>query len=80
MSLAQWARSAWIHGLTSSDILDTTLAVQLNESCDLLLADLKSLRTAIAKQARAVQNDPDDRPQPRVRAEPITFGLKLALM
>src|SRR6202023_3888321 len=38
----------WIHqGLTSSDILDTTLAVQLNESCDILLADLKSLRTVI---------------------------------
>src|SRR5438093_874377 len=43
----------WIHqGLTSSDILDTTLAVQLNESCDILLADLKSLRTVIADQAR----------------------------
>jgi len=38
-------------GLTSSDILDTTLAVQLNESCDLLLADLKSLRTAMPSGA-----------------------------
>src|SRR3989441_13107394 len=45
--------SRWIHqGLTSSDSLDTTLAVQLNESCDILLADLKSLRTVIASQAR----------------------------
>src|SRR5207253_5864528 len=43
----------WLHqGLTSSDILDTTLAVQLNESCHILLADLKSLRTVIADQAR----------------------------
>ena len=45
--------SRWIHqGLTSSDILDTTLAVQLNESCQILLDDLKSLRTAIGEQAR----------------------------
>src|SRR5258707_1502643 len=42
----------WIHqGLTSSDIFDTTLAVQLNEECELLLADLESLRTAIANHA-----------------------------
>src|SRR5256884_8254726 len=37
--------SRWIHqGLTSSDILDTTLAVQLNESCTILLDDLHALR------------------------------------
>src|SRR5881409_1554156 len=43
----------WIHqGLTSSDILDTTLAVQLTESSGLLLADLNSMRTAIGNQAR----------------------------
>ncbi|PYL02687.1 MAG: adenylosuccinate lyase, partial [Verrucomicrobia bacterium] len=40
--------SRWIHqGLTSSDILDTTLAVQLNESCQILLDDLNSLRAEI---------------------------------
>src|SRR6266700_3956701 len=40
--------SRWIHqGLTSSDILDTTLAVQLTESCQILLDDLDSMRTAI---------------------------------
>ena len=39
--------SRWIHqGLTSSDILDTTLAVQLNESCQIFLDDLEALRTA----------------------------------
>src|SRR5712671_3071787 len=44
--------SRWIHqGLTSSDILDTTLAVQLKESCKILLDDLDSLRAAIRKQA-----------------------------
>src|ERR671923_2135190 len=43
----------WIHqGLTSSDILDTTLAVQLNESCQILLDGLQELREAIAQQAR----------------------------
>src|SRR5262252_7020079 len=45
--------SRWIHqGLTSSDILDTTLAVQLTESGKVFLDDLDSLRTQIAKQAR----------------------------
>src|SRR5213595_394572 len=71
----------WIHqGLTSSDILDTTLAVQLNESSDLLLADLKSLRTAIANQARRFKMTPMIGRSHGVHAEPITFGLKLALM
>src|SRR5499427_1030961 len=51
--------SRWIHqGLTSSDILDTTLAVQLNESCKILLNDLQSLRTEIAKQARRFKMTP----------------------
>ncbi|MGC3989180.1 MAG: lyase family protein [Chthoniobacteraceae bacterium] len=40
----------WMHqGLTSSDILDTTLAVQMDESCGLLLEDLEELREAIAE-------------------------------
>src|ERR1700722_8953396 len=43
----------WIHqGLTSSDILDTTLAVQMNDSCAIILDDLNHLRTAIARRAR----------------------------
>jgi adenylosuccinate lyase len=71
----------WIHqGLTSSDILDTTLAVQLNESCDILLADLKSLRTVIGNQARRFKMTPMIGRSHGVHAEPITFGLKLALM
>src|SRR5256885_12203176 len=42
----------WIHqGLTSSDVLDTTLAAQMNESAALLQADLKELRSTIASQA-----------------------------
>src|SRR5689334_2382888 len=49
----------WIHqGLTSSDILDTTLAVQMTESCKILLDDLGSLRTVIGKQARRFKMTP----------------------
>src|SRR2546425_2935226 len=71
----------WIHqGLTSSDILDTTLAVQLNESCQILLDDLQALRTAIAGQARRFKTTPMIGRSHGVHAEPITFGLKLALM
>src|SRR6202166_4795033 len=41
----------WIHhGLTSSDILDTTLALQLMESAKILLSDLRTLRSTVAKQ------------------------------
>src|SRR6201987_1290118 len=65
----------WIHqGLTSSDILDTTLAVQLTESSELLLVDLKSLRTAIANQARRFKMPPMTGRSHGVHAEPITFG------
>src|SRR5436189_1752577 len=71
----------WIHqGLTSSDILDTTLAVQLTESATLLLDDLKKLRTAVAGQAGRYKMTPMIGRSHGVHAEPITFGLKLALM
>jgi adenylosuccinate lyase len=71
----------WIHhGLTSSDILDTTLAVQLNESCGLLLADIATLREAVATRAREHKRTPMIGRSHGIHAEPITFGLKLALM
>ena len=71
----------WIHqGLTSSDILDTTLAVQLTESIAILADDLKQLRTVIAEQARHYKMTPMIGRSHGVHAEPITFGLKLALM
>jgi adenylosuccinate lyase len=71
----------WIHqGLTSSDILDTTLAVQLTESATILLDDLKKLRAAVADQARRFKMTPMIGRSHGVHAEPITFGLKLALM
>ncbi|MEY2547344.1 MAG: adenylosuccinate lyase [Verrucomicrobiota bacterium] len=71
----------WIHqGLTSSDILDTTLAVQLTQSCDILLEDLKQLRSTIADQAKRYKMTPMIGRSHGIHAEPITFGLKLALM
>jgi adenylosuccinate lyase len=71
----------WIHqGLTSSDLLDTTLAVQMNESCGILLADLHALRKTIAERALEHQFTPMIGRSHGIHAEPITFGLKLALM
>ena len=71
----------WIHqGLTSSDILDTTLAVQLTESATILLDDLKKLRLAVADKARQFKTTPMIGRSHGIHAEPITFGLKLALM
>src|SRR3954452_6339530 len=71
----------WIHqGLTSSDILDTTLGVQMNESAKVLSDDLDELRKTIAKQARRYKKTPMIGRSHGIHAEPITFGLKLALM
>jgi adenylosuccinate lyase len=71
----------WIHqGLTSSDILDTTLSVQLTESTDILADDLKQVRNVIAAQARRYKMTPMIGRSHGVHAEPITFGLKMALM
>lgn len=71
----------WIHqGLTSSDILDTALAVQLVESCDILLEDVAELRHAIGQKARQHKYTPMIGRSHGVHAEPITFGLKMALM
>src|SRR5467141_450472 len=71
----------WIHqGLTSSDILDTTLSVQLTESTKILAGDLKQLRQVIAAQARRYKMTPMIGRSHGVHAEPITFGLKMALM
>jgi len=71
----------WIHqGLTSSDILDTTFAVQLNDSCAIILDDLNHLRAAVARRAREFKYVPMIGRSHGIHAEPITFGLKLALM
>jgi len=71
----------WIHqGLTSSDILDTALAVQLTESARILSEDVKKLRMTVADRARRFKMTPMIGRSHGIHAEPITFGLKLALM
>jgi adenylosuccinate lyase len=71
----------WMHqGLTSSDILDTTLAVQMTAACDLLIKGVDEVRAAVAEQARAHKLTPMMGRSHGIHAEPITFGLKMALM
>ena len=71
----------WMHqGLTSSDVLDTTLAVQMTEASRILAEDLKNLRTVVAERARQFKMTPMIGRSHGIHAEPITFGLKLALM
>jgi len=71
----------WMHqGMTSSDVLDTTLAVQMAESSDLLLGDLRELREVAARRAVEFKSTPMIGRSHGIHAEPITFGLKLALM
>ena len=71
----------WMHqGLTSSDVLDTTLAVQMAQASDLLLKDLRELRVVIARRAIEFKRTPMIGRSHGIHAEPVTFGLKLALM
>ncbi len=71
----------WIHqGLTSSDLLDTTLAVQMDAACAILLDDLRALRASVAARAREHAHTPMIGRSHGIHAEPITFGLKLGLM
>ena len=73
--------SRFIHrGLTSSDVLDTALAVQMVQAMDILIADLKAVRKAAAAKARKFKYTPMIGRSHGVHAEPITFGLKMALM
>ena len=65
-------------GLTSSDILDTCLAVQLTRAADLLVADLDKLLLALKKRAHEHKLTPTVGRSHAIHAEPTTFGLKLA--
>ena len=70
----------WLHfGLTSSDVLDTALAIQLRDACTILLTDLDALANAVRTQAEKYRRTPMIGRTHGVHAEPITFGLKLAL-
>ncbi len=73
--------SRWFHfGLTSSDVGDTCYGVQMVQSADILIADVKTVRAAIAKRAKEHQFTPCIGRSHGIHAEPTTFGLKLALM
>ncbi len=65
-------------GMTSSDVLDTCLAVQLTQASDLLLADMDNLLDAIKRRAEEHRYTPTIGRSHGIHAEPTTFGLKLA--
>ena len=65
-------------GMTSSDVLDTTLAVQLAKASDILLADLDALLAALKRRAIEHKHTPTIGRSHGIHAEPTTFGLKLA--
>jgi adenylosuccinate lyase len=72
--------SRFIHkGLTSSDILDTALALQICEACDLIMKDIRELMDVMKKQAYKYKDIPVIGRSHGVHAEPMTFGLKFAL-
>jgi adenylosuccinate lyase len=73
--------SRWLHfGLTSSDVIDTAFAIQMVQSADILIADVKQVRNIIAQRAREHKFTPMIGRSHGIHAEPTTFGLKLALM
>jgi adenylosuccinate lyase len=72
--------SRYVHlGMTSSDVLDTCLAVQLKQAGEILLEDLVRLRDVLAKRAVEFKYTIMIGRSHGIHAEPITFGLKLAL-
>lgn len=72
--------SRFIHlGMTSSDVLDTALAVQMKQSAELLLKDLEGLKDVLAKRAKEHKFTMMIGRTHGIHAEPVTFGLKLAL-
>jgi len=73
--------SRHIHeGLTSSDVVDTALAMQMTQAADILIDDVKQLQKIVAAKAKKYKRVPMIGRTHGVHAEPITFGLKLALM
>jgi adenylosuccinate lyase len=69
----------WLHqGMTSSDVLDTTLAVQLKQAAELLIADLDALLEVLKRRAFEHKLTPTIGRSHGIHAEPTTFGLKLA--
>jgi adenylosuccinate lyase len=74
------ASARWLHfGLTSSDVIDTAQALQMREACDLILRGLEELMRAVQARAEEHRRTPMIGRTHGVHAEPMTFGLKLAL-
>jgi len=70
----------WLHfGMTSSDVIDTAQALQMREACDIILQDLDALASAVRDRAEEHRRTPMIGRTHGVHAEPMTFGLKLAL-
>ena len=70
----------WLHfGMTSSDVIDTAQALQMRDASDLILEDLEQLANAIRDRADEHRRTPMIGRTHGVHAEPMTFGLKLAL-
>jgi adenylosuccinate lyase len=65
-------------GMTSSDVLDTCLAVQLKQASDLLIEDLDALLEVLRRRAHEHKLTPTIGRSHGIHAEPVTFGLKLA--
>ena len=71
--------SRFVHqGMTSSDVLDTCLAVQLSRAADLLIKDVDALLAAIERRAFEHKMTPSMGRSHGIHAEPVTFGLKMA--
>jgi len=66
-------------GMTSSDVLDTCLAVQLARATDILIADVNALLAVLKRRAFEYKLTPTIGRSHGIHAEPVTFGLKLAL-
>ncbi len=72
--------SRFVHqGMTSSDVLDTCLAVQLQRASDILISDIDLLLAALKRRAFEYKITPTIGRSHGIHAEPMTFGLKLAL-
>jgi adenylosuccinate lyase len=70
----------WLHfGLTSSDVIDTAQALQMREACDLILEDLDALAERVRERAFEHRRTPMIGRTHGVHAEPMTFGVKLAV-
>jgi len=70
----------WLHyGLTSSDVVDTALALLMRDACDLVAEDVRGLLAAVKEKAFRHKNTPMIGRTHGVHAEPMTFGLKMAL-